>query len=363
MDLNILVRGQSNALLFVQNGGAARMEAELERSFGTQVDIRILASWGTGKEHSIHSGTAFLDWDTSGLTAGMASFLDKQPETVKDDPTITVWMHNEYDANTLGVTTGQWAQEVTADAAIMRGELNQQAGTTPYLFTWIPYPYTKGDSPAAIKAGMTQLAADPGFNAKVGPSLDDLAMDGDGYARSSHMGTADALLTGSRLANALTTTVAQLTGSSVVPPSATPAPTPTLGSFSAGTGPDALVLKVSQDAWQAAAQYRVKVDGVQIGGTFSVTANALHKQGLADTLTLKGDWAAGSHQVEVTFLNDGWGGSAATDRNLYVESATYNGAAVTGAPNFFYSSGAKTFSFTEAALPENAPATITDYIG
>ncbi len=107
----------------------------------------------------------------------------------------------------------------------------------------------------------------------------------------------------------------------------------------------------------------MKVDGTQVGGTFSVTANALHKQGLADTLTLKGDWAAGSHKVEVTFLNDGWGGSAATDRNLYVESATYNGAAVTSAANFFYSSGAKTFSFTDTTLPQETPATITDYIG
>jgi hypothetical protein len=363
MDLNVLVRGQSNALLFVQNGGAARLETDLERSFGSQVDVRIIASWGTGKEQTIQSGTAFLNWDTSGYTAGMGTYLGKQPETVKDDPTITVWMHNEYDGNTLGVTTENWVQEVKADATIMRGALNQSAGTTPYVFTYIPYPYSQGSSPAAIKAGMTQLAADPAFNAKIGPSLDDLVMDGDGYPRSSHMGTADALLTGSRLATALTPTVADLTGSSVAPPSAAPPSTPVLGSFAAGSGPDALVLKVSQDAWQAAAQYKVWVDGVQIGGTFSVTANALHKQGLADTLTLKGDWTAGAHKVEVAFLNDGWGGSAATDRNLYVEAATYNGTTVAGAANSFYSSGTKAFSFTEAAQPPEPPAPVTDYIG
>jgi hypothetical protein len=105
-------------------------------------------------------------------------------------------------------------------------------------------------------------------------------------------------------------------------PAASFAPT----SLSAGSGPDTLVLKLAQEAWQGSAQYTVKVDGVQIGGTF--TASALRASGQFDTLTLKGDWAAGAHKVEVNFLNDGWGGSAATDRNLFVDSASYNGQAV-----------------------------------
>ncbi|SDC72797.1 carbohydrate-binding domain-containing protein [Belnapia rosea] len=98
--------------------------------------------------------------------------------------------------------------------------------------------------------------------------------------------------------------------------------------LTAGTGPDTLVLKLSQDAWQGSAQYIVKVDGVQVGGTF--TASALHSSGQSDTLTLKGDWAVGTHKVEVTFLNDGWGGTADTDRNLYIDSASYNGKAIDG---------------------------------
>jgi hypothetical protein len=82
-------------------------------------------------------------------------------------------------------------------------------------------------------------------------------------------------------------------------------------SLSAGSGPDTLVLKINQDAWQGSAQYTVKVDGVQIGGVF--TASALRSSGQFDTLTLKGDWKPGAHRVEVNFLNDAWGGSAATD--------------------------------------------------
>ncbi|MBL6081652.1 family 16 glycosylhydrolase [Belnapia sp. T18] len=116
-------------------------------------------------------------------------------------------------------------------------------------------------------------------------------------------------------------------------------------SLTAGSGPDSLVLKLTQDHWQGSAQYTVKVDGVQVGGTF--TASALRGSGQFDTLTLKGNWAAGAHKVEVNFLNDGWGGTSDTDRNLYVESATYAGLAVGGAALNLGRSGAQSFSFTE----------------
>jgi predicted xylan-binding protein with Ca-dependent carbohydrate-binding module len=120
--------------------------------------------------------------------------------------------------------------------------------------------------------------------------------------------------------------------------------------LSAGTGPDSLVLKISQDAYQGSAQYTVSVDGKQIGGTF--TASASHAATQSDTLTLKGDWAAGAHKVSVNFLNDAWGGSAATDRNLYLDSATYNGQAVAGAAKAILGSAAPgAFAFTEAAAP------------
>jgi hypothetical protein len=108
-----------------------------------------------------------------------------------------------------------------------------------------------------------------------------------------------------------------------------------------------LVLRISQDAYQGSAQYTVKVDGAQVGGTF--TASALKSSGQSDTLTLKGDWAPGAHKVEVAFLNDAYGGTAATDRNLHVDGATYNGAAVAGAARALMSAGPASFSFTEAA--------------
>ena len=65
---------------------------------------------------------------------------------------------------------------------------------------------------------------------------------------------------------------------------------------------------------------------------------------------MKGNWAAGAHKVEVKFLNDAWGGTADTDRNLYLDSATYNGKAVAGAAQAVMGSTSPgAFSFTEAA--------------
>ncbi|WP_343897297.1 carbohydrate-binding domain-containing protein [Craurococcus roseus] len=125
----------------------------------------------------------------------------------------------------------------------------------------------------------------------------------------------------------------------------------------AGSGSDSLVLRISQDYYAADAQYTVSVDGVQIGGTF--TASALRSSGQSDTLTLKGNWAAGSHKVSVKFLNDAWGGTAATDRNLYLDGATYNGQVVPNATASLWSAGAAVFSYTEAAPATPVPVSLS----
>ncbi|WP_207791821.1 carbohydrate-binding domain-containing protein [Siccirubricoccus phaeus] len=112
-----------------------------------------------------------------------------------------------------------------------------------------------------------------------------------------------------------------------------------------GSGTDSLVLKISQDAWNGSARYTISVDGVQIGGT--LTASALHDSGASDTVTVLGNWASGGHTVSVNFLNDAYGGTAATDRNLYIDGATYNGVAVAGAAKDLLSAGPSTFGFVE----------------
>ncbi|MDO9709699.1 carbohydrate-binding domain-containing protein [Paracraurococcus lichenis] len=116
-----------------------------------------------------------------------------------------------------------------------------------------------------------------------------------------------------------------------------------------GTGADSLVLKISQDAYQGSAQYTVSVDGKQVGGT--LTAGAAHAAGQDDTITVHGDFGIGAHTVTVNFLNDAFGGTAATDRNLYVDGITLNGKAVAGGNATLLAAGPVNFGFTKAATP------------
>lgn len=114
---------------------------------------------------------------------------------------------------------------------------------------------------------------------------------------------------------------------------------------SIGSGSDALVLGVSEDAYGGNAQFTVSVDGRQVGGV--LTATSLHGSGQSDTVDVLGNWAAGPHTVTINFLNDAWGGSAAKDRNLYLDRATYNGAAVSGAAAALPVSGPHSFGLTD----------------
>jgi Ca-dependent carbohydrate-binding module xylan-binding len=112
--------------------------------------------------------------------------------------------------------------------------------------------------------------------------------------------------------------------------------------ISIGSGPDELILKISQDEYQGDAEYVISVDGVQIGST--LTAHASHMTGQYDTVTVLGDWGMGNHVVSVEFLNDAYGG-AGLDRNLYVDSAVHNGVPVPDANLQLYWNGAVSFSF------------------
>ena len=121
-----------------------------------------------------------------------------------------------------------------------------------------------------------------------------------------------------------------------------------------GSGSDSLELKITQDAYQGDSQYAIHVDGKQIGAT--LTARALHGSGEADSLQVKGDWAAGSHTVSVTLLNDLWGGTTGTDRNIYVESATFDGAPVPGSKLAIYDGTPKSFTVTDTTADPPPPS-------
>ncbi len=114
-----------------------------------------------------------------------------------------------------------------------------------------------------------------------------------------------------------------------------------------GSGPDTLIMQMSEDAWQGDAQFTISVDGKQVGGTQTVTAS--HALGQRQEFDVAGSWGTGSHQVSVDFLNDAWGGTATTDRNLYDNSATYDGTAVLTTPITQLWSGSEGFGFTSGS--------------
>jgi len=110
------------------------------------------------------------------------------------------------------------------------------------------------------------------------------------------------------------------------------APTST-GPVTIGAGPQSLVLHISEDAWHGDAEFSVKVNGIQIGGI--QTATASHAAGEDQAFTLLGNFGTGPQTVSVTFLNDAYGGSPSTDRNLYIDSITDGSSTdVTDAPLF-----------------------------
>ncbi len=196
-EINLLLRGQSNAYMFLDDGGAGTLAGNLEQKLG--VKVRLLADYGVDDGSStIYSGTAFMDWAKDGEQQGLLSYLKEQAADVLDDPTITIWMHNEYDQGNDSLTTAEWLAAVKSDAALVRAALGQGPSTTPYHFVWIPYGFGSA-AIDEIKAGMAQLAADPSFNATISKATDsDIAMDA-GPVPGAHLGAADGALIAARL--------------------------------------------------------------------------------------------------------------------------------------------------------------------
>ena len=115
---------------------------------------------------------------------------------------------------------------------------------------------------------------------------------------------------------------------------------------------DTLTLTLSENAWNGDAQCLVSLDGVQLGGVQTITAS--RALGASQRLSFTGSYGTGPHTLSVSFLNDAWGGTAATDRNLYLTGVELNGKAVTGAARSLMSNGA-----VSVAIPATAAAAAT----
>jgi hypothetical protein len=108
------------------------------------------------------------------------------------------------------------------------------------------------------------------------------------------------------------------------------------------TGGGNVSLLLSEDAYKGDAQYAITVDGKQVINGASVTAS--HAAGQQQSVNLTGILAAGAHDIGVSFLNDLYGGTSATDRNLYLGGIDLNKTPVAGASHTFFSGGTEHFS-------------------
>ncbi len=142
-------------------------------------------------------------------------------------------------------------------------------------------------------------------------------------------------LTGGDAAQAFTApsgdAVLVLTRAAAAPPDGDEAP----------PGSDTLRVRLSEDAWQGDAQCFISVDGRRIGGVQTVTAS--HAAGESQDLVFQGDWGGGAHSVGIEFINDAYDGTPSTDRNLFVDAVSLNGAVSSQAPAAMMSAGLSTF--------------------
>jgi Ca-dependent carbohydrate-binding module xylan-binding/Right handed beta helix region len=108
---------------------------------------------------------------------------------------------------------------------------------------------------------------------------------------------------------------------------------PVSTSSSGGATTNGLTLQVSGDNLHGTdPQIEVFVDGTQIGGTYTITAD--HASGQTQTLQIAGNFdPTVAHQVQVKFVNDAWDGQSGdgNDINAYVESISLNGTSIAGA--------------------------------
>lgn len=133
-------------------------------------------------------------------------------------------------------------------------------------------------------------------------------------------------------------------------PTGTTSPSPS--AVVLGSGNDNLALFISEDAWNGNAQFTVSVDGKQIGGT--QTATASHAAGQSQEFDIKGMFITGTHTATVRFLNDAWGGTSSTDRNLYVIGAKIDGTTIQAGTLTEKTAGPQSFTFQVGSTTANS---------
>lgn len=222
VNLNILLRGQSNAIVLGDQalGGGARaaLVAEVQQLLGFDgvndtVTLRFEWQSTTGANTAV-GGTALIgdwltpvqangqtSWQAGALEQGLLDYIAGLSPAAKADPAIVLWLHNEYDSSDPGLTAATWESALRYDAALVRAAFGSDV---PYVFVE-PIPYVSGTDAGAqaIRTGMAALTADRSFNARLTASNDDLDMNTLVFGAGGHMSAADAAIVADRAARSI----------------------------------------------------------------------------------------------------------------------------------------------------------------
>jgi hypothetical protein len=227
MELDVVIRGQSNAFLLLSDDfggvGAATLIADLQKLLGfdgVNDKIRLTADWYTPGQQTVYGGTSLIgDWVQRGTDGSwqaksheqdLLNYIAKNPHPQATE-TAVVWLHSEYDSLNTSLTKAEWESAVRTDASWVRKGLGLDAAHSPYVFvSAIPFVGASNATTQAIRLGMEELSADRSFGALVGARDLDLDMSYKfptetttlNYG-SAHMSKQDTVQTGHRLALAL----------------------------------------------------------------------------------------------------------------------------------------------------------------
>ncbi len=186
MQLDILLRGQSNAFLLADDTGQniANEVQDLLGFDGTSNQVWVQADWSTPGSETLIASSRFIgdwvsqgadgQWQPSGYEQGLLTYASQHQGAAS---TAVLWLHNEYDSFDPNLTIATWTSAVQAEAAMLRGALGQGAAQSPYMFvSAIPFEGANDATAQAIRTGMEQLAATPGFNAAIAARAQDVDM-------------------------------------------------------------------------------------------------------------------------------------------------------------------------------------------
>lgn len=183
MELQILVRGQSNAVLFAEGDHYAAMgrlvtNVQTLLGFdGVNDTVKTIYKQADDQSGTARGATAFLgDWMQAGADgiyhpAALENGVVRAAAELHDPAAVStavLWLHSEYDSTHADLSPGTWMAAVRQDAALVRSALGGDAASVPYEFVSAhPYGSGTGEGHQAIRLGMEALANDPGFHARI----------------------------------------------------------------------------------------------------------------------------------------------------------------------------------------------------